>query len=102
MSLFKETTNNTPAAEKVYHIMAAPRRRQVVSNHWPIDCLLNSIFRPASKTTSKLQIIILLCGEPTLEDCLMVVSLPSGPVMRKSALCHNVIMNSLLFIICIS
>ena len=66
--------------------------------HQYIDRLLNRLFRSATKTTSKLHIIMLLWGESTLGDCWPVVSLPNGPVMRKLVLCHDVMTSFLVLL----
>ena len=53
----------------IYHITFSETSllRQGVSNHRQINCVLNSLFRTTSRTTSKLRIIILLCVETTTD-----------------------------------
>ena len=69
--LFKGTTNNTPTTEKVYPITAA--------SYWIEHRISISLY--------------FLWGESTSKVCQPVISFPNGPVMQKSVLCHDVIMN---------
>ena len=84
-------SNSVSATHKTFTLRWRHNEHAGVSNHQPHGCLLNSLFRRRSKTTSKLRVTGLCAGNSPGP----VNSPHKGPVTRKMFPFDDVIMDRL-------